>query len=151
VDTATNFYVADRDSNTLRKGTPAGTNWVVSTVGGLAGLSGYGSSDGLGSAARFFHPQGVAVDKSSNLYVADTFNATIRGGKSAIVVQMTLSAGSVILSWPLLASNYVLQSSTTLAPGAVWTPLTSGVVSNANGYSLTQPVSGPAAFFRLSQ
>ena len=151
VDTATNFYVADRDSNTLRKGAPAGTNWVVSTIGGLAGLSGYGSSDGLGSAARFFHPQGVAVDKSGNLYVADTFNGTIRGGKSAIVVQISRSAGAVLLSWPLLASNYVLESSTTLAPGAAWTPLTSGVVSNANGYSLTQPISSPAAFFRLSQ
>jgi hypothetical protein len=151
VDTATNFYVADRDNNCLRKGAPAGTNWVVSTIGGLAGVANYGSRDGVGSAARFLKPQGVTADKSGNIYVADTFNATIRGGKPAILVHIALSGSSVLLSWPLMASNYVLESATTVKAGATWTPQTSGVVSNASGYSLTKPISGPAAFFRLRQ
>src|SRR5258706_573613 len=44
-----------------------------------AGLNGsYGSADGTGSAARFYAPQGVAVDGSGNVYVADTGNDTIR-------------------------------------------------------------------------
>ena len=73
VDSAGNLYVADTNNFTIRKITPAG---VVSTVVGLAGTSGI--SDGTGSAVRFSSPEGVTVDGSSNLYVADTDNHTIR-------------------------------------------------------------------------
>jgi hypothetical protein len=52
----------------------------------LAGNAGYGSTDGTGSAARFYYPQGVAVDSAGNAYVADTFNNTIRKITSAGVV-----------------------------------------------------------------
>jgi hypothetical protein len=37
-----------------------------------------GSADGTGSEARFNDPQGVAVDNAGNVYVADTYNQTIR-------------------------------------------------------------------------
>ena len=69
VDSAGNVYVADTDNHTIRKVTPVGTNWVVTTLAGLAGNS--GSADGTGSAARFYYPYGVAVDSAGNLYVAD--------------------------------------------------------------------------------
>jgi len=45
---------------------------VVTTIAGLAGVS--GSADGTGSAARFAGPQGLAVDILGNIYVADTNN-----------------------------------------------------------------------------
>src|SRR5207248_2575455 len=61
------------NNNTIRKITPAG---VVTTLAGLAGIT--GSADGTGSAARFSNPDGVATDPSGNVYVADTFNHTIR-------------------------------------------------------------------------
>jgi hypothetical protein len=51
---------------------------VVSTLAGLAGTS--GSTDGLGSAVRFYGPAGITVDSSSNLYMTDTNNHTIRVG-----------------------------------------------------------------------
>lgn len=73
VDGAGNLYVADTNNFTIRKITPAG---AVTTVAGLAGTSGI--SDGSGSAARFSSPEGVTVDGSGNLYVADTDNHTIR-------------------------------------------------------------------------
>jgi len=44
----------------------------------LAGNAGYGSADGTGSVARFNFPRGVAVDSADNVYVADTYNDTIR-------------------------------------------------------------------------
>ncbi len=78
VDASNNLYVADSGNNTIRKISPSGTNWVVSTIGGLAGKS--GSTDGTGSTAHFKGPAGVTTDNSGNLYVADTDNDTIRRG-----------------------------------------------------------------------
>ena len=73
VDTQGNLYVADTDNHTLREVAPAG---AVSTLAGLAGFS--GSADGVGTAARFDFPTGVAVDGSGDIYVADASNDTIR-------------------------------------------------------------------------
>src|SRR6266540_3755481 len=72
-DSSGNVYVADTFNSTIRKITPAG---VVTTLAGQAGS--YGIADGTGSAARFHNPQGVATDSSGNVYVADSFNHTIR-------------------------------------------------------------------------
>jgi hypothetical protein len=73
LDTAGNLFVGDSDNNTIRKVTPAG---VVTTFAGLAGES--GSANGKGSVARFNGPRETAVDASGNVFVADTFNDTIR-------------------------------------------------------------------------
>jgi sugar lactone lactonase YvrE len=88
VDVSGNVYVADAFNSTIRKITSAG---VVTTFAGLAGSS--GGADGTGSVARFHLPYGVAVDGSGNVYVADTYNQTIRKITSAGVV--TTLAGSV--------------------------------------------------------
>jgi hypothetical protein len=73
VDASNNVYVADFGNNTIRKITPS---VIVSTLAGLAGVS--GTNDGTGSAARFNQPSGLAVDKSNNVFVADSTNHTIR-------------------------------------------------------------------------
>jgi len=87
VDSSGNVYVADWNNHTIRKVTAAG---VVSTLAGSAGQS--GSADGIGAAARFDVPRGVAVDGVSNVYVADWGNSTIRKVTPAGVV--TTLAGS---------------------------------------------------------
>jgi sugar lactone lactonase YvrE len=76
VDTNGTLYAADLANSTIRKVTPVGTNWVVTTLAGLAGSS--GTNDGAGTAARFYLPSGVAVDRNGNVYVADQGNDTIR-------------------------------------------------------------------------
>jgi hypothetical protein len=78
VDFDDSVYVADHFNSTIRKVTPSGTNWMVTTLAGLPGVS--GTNDGTGSNARFYFPVGVAVDKGGSLYVADFDNFTIRKG-----------------------------------------------------------------------
>ncbi len=73
VDGAGNLFVADTGNHTIRKITPGG---LVTTFAGLAGSS--GTSNGLGSSARFLSPYGVMVGQNNTVYVADTFNNTIR-------------------------------------------------------------------------
>jgi len=76
VDSTGSLYVADTGNHTIRKLTPSGTNYTVSTLAGWPGVS--GTNNGTGTNALFYEPEGVAVDKSGNVYVADTWNHTIR-------------------------------------------------------------------------
>ncbi len=76
IDAEGNLYVADRGNNLIRKLTNNGGIYTVSTIAGLAGSS--GSSDGVGSAARFNAPTGLAVDRFGSIFVSDTNNSTIR-------------------------------------------------------------------------
>ena len=67
-----NLYVADTGNHAIRKISPDGS---VTT---LAGDGQAGDADGIGRAARFHAPVGVAVDLRGNVYVADTYNDRIR-------------------------------------------------------------------------
>ena len=73
VDGAGNLYVADQRNQTIRQLTPVGTNWVVTTIAGTPGVAGF--VNGSGTTAKFNYPDGVAVDRSNNVYVADIYNA----------------------------------------------------------------------------
>jgi sugar lactone lactonase YvrE len=55
---------------------PVGTNWVTTTVAGLAGNPGF--ADGTNSSARFDTPNGIAIDPQGTLYVADFYNRVVR-------------------------------------------------------------------------
>src|SRR5439155_1232548 len=76
IDSTGNLYVGDTDNYRIRKVRPVGTNWVVTTLAGLAGSP--GSANGTNSSARFRVPTGVAVDNAGSVYVADRDNHTIR-------------------------------------------------------------------------
>ncbi|HTZ19732.1 MAG TPA: immunoglobulin domain-containing protein [Opitutaceae bacterium] len=94
VDASGVLYVADTGNNTIRRLSPStGGAYYVTTLAGTAGV--FGSVDGTGSAAQFFHPYGVAINSIGNLYVADTQNGTIRLVTSAGVVStLAGSAGN---------------------------------------------------------
>lgn len=73
VDPSGNVIVSDDGNNTIRKVTPAG---LVTTLAGAPAH--VGLADGLGPAARFNHPTGVAVDGTGNVFVADALNKAVR-------------------------------------------------------------------------
>jgi len=91
-DASGNLYVADTLNHAIRRVTPAG---VVTTVAGAAGVSGY--VDAVGTGARFFGPQGLALDSFGNLFVADTNNDVFRRFNiaSGAVTTVAGQAGSV--------------------------------------------------------
>jgi hypothetical protein len=65
----TNLYVTDSLNSTIRKIVIATGD--VSTLAGAAGAQ--GTTDGTGTAARFYQPSGITTD-GTNLYVADSGN-----------------------------------------------------------------------------
>lgn len=82
IDAQGNLYISDQGNNVIRKLTPAG---VITTYAGT-GQAGYlngavdsahlkSSSDSL---AMFNRPQGLCIDGSGNIYVADRGNNVIR-------------------------------------------------------------------------
>ena len=72
VDGAGNLFVAHTVGNTIQKLTTAG---AITT---LAGAEASGYADGVGGAARFNYPRGLAVDPADNVFVADTYSSRIR-------------------------------------------------------------------------
>ena len=63
--------------------------YAFTNFAGQPGVS--GMKDGLGGAARFGQPNGVAVDNAGNVYVADAPNCTIR--KVSAAGEVTTLAG----------------------------------------------------------
>ena len=103
VDPAGAVYVADFENFTIRKLTPVGTNWVSSTIAGLANNSGL--DDGTNTDARFTGPLRVAVDRGGNLYVTDHMDIPNSSGRSYIRVVEPLGSNWVTSTLTFDLSN----------------------------------------------
>ena len=97
IDAAGVIYIADTNNQVIRKISRDGQ---VSTLAGNHVQA--GSADGVGMLAAFNAPFAVTVGGDGNLYVADTFNNTVRkvtmaGAVSTLAGEPTLprSSGSV--------------------------------------------------------
>jgi alpha-tubulin suppressor-like RCC1 family protein len=94
IDKTGHIYVAGGSlSHTIEKIAPSGE---VTTVAGNYGQP--GSSDGIGTSARFNHPEAVAVDAAGNIYVADRLNHAIRKISNGGVVS-TLAGSPGVAGW----------------------------------------------------
>ena len=79
--------------------------------------------------------------------LTNTYTFTVAGPPLTI----TPAGSQIVLSWPIVGSNYVLQTTTDYASGS-WSNITSGITTNAGGFIFTSAISNqPACFYRLKQ
>ncbi len=89
-DNIGNLYICDRAGNRVRKVNPAG---IISTYSGN-GTPGYTGDGGPATGAMLNNPQGIVLDATGNLYIADTGNNVLRKVDTAGVISTI--AGSPI-------------------------------------------------------
>jgi len=96
VDSSGTIYIADWQTERVRKVTPAG---IISTAagngaGGTGGFGAYSGDGGAATSAELSEPVGVTVDSSGNLYIADLANNRIRKVtyQTAFVTSTTVAA-----------------------------------------------------------
>ena len=75
IDRAGNLYIAEFANNRIRM--VAASTGIISTIAGT-GPTGYSGDGGPATKAQLSGPQGVTVDASGNLYIADNGNERIR-------------------------------------------------------------------------
>jgi hypothetical protein len=96
----------------------------------------------------------------NDLYAGGWF--TMAGGKASVgiahaylVLPPTLSifhsGANVILTWPTNAAGFTLQSTTNLVSSIVWSTNSPAPVIVNGQNAVTNPISGPQKFYRLSQ
>jgi sugar lactone lactonase YvrE len=91
VDAAGNVYAAEQGNDLIRKISPSGVMTILAGAGNCCS----GSVNGVGMAARFASPEGVAVDIAGNVYVADTYNNLVRKISPSGVVTTLAGNGAV--------------------------------------------------------
>ncbi|MGH3913570.1 MAG: protein kinase domain-containing protein, partial [Pseudonocardiaceae bacterium] len=74
VDDSGNLYIADTANGRIRKVDAAG---MITSIAG-SGTEGFAGDGGPAAVAELTLPEGVAVDQSGSLYIADTGNDRIR-------------------------------------------------------------------------
>ena len=90
VDSSGNIYIADTGNNVIRE--VSASSGVIERVAGK-GTSGYSGDEGYATNATLNSPNGVALDSSGDIYIADTNNDVIRKVTASNDIIMTV-AGS---------------------------------------------------------
>lgn len=156
IDSSGILYVADYDNHTIRRVTPDG---VVTTIAGRADVA--GNTDGVGTAATFRGPMGIAVDSTGVVYVADSGNRAIRRiSASGTVSTLTLSGTAlseprgiaVSTSGAILVADYGSHTIRSIASSGVVTTVAGAVESpgTADGAATSARFHYPSALAVLS-
>jgi len=82
VDVAGNIYIADLFNSRIRKVNAQG---VITTFAG-AGIADYSGDGGPATQARIDTPEGVAVDRQGNVYIADSVSGVVRRVDTAGII-----------------------------------------------------------------
>jgi len=90
VDASGNLYIADSENHRVRK---VDTSGIITTVAGN-GTAGYSGDGGPATNASLRAPNGVAVDASGNLYIADSANSRIRKVDTSGIITTVAGPGT---------------------------------------------------------
>jgi sugar lactone lactonase YvrE len=93
LDAAGNLYVADTNNHRVRR--IAATTGAITTVAGN-GVEGYAGDNGPATSASIDSPNGLALDASGNLYIADTHNGRVRMVSAATGLISTVAGAGVV-------------------------------------------------------
>lgn len=129
LDAANNLYIADALNNVIRK--VNAVTGIITTVAGNgygAGMSlghgGYTGDNGQATAARLNYPEGIAVDATGNMYIADAQNNVIRKVNTANVITTLAGTGAAGFSGDggmAAAATLMFPSSVAVdGPGSVY-------------------------------
>lgn len=150
VSSSQHIYFADTENSRIFMwNSSTGTTQLV--AGSLTGATGY--VNGNGSAARFHHPYGLAIDSIDNIYVADLDNSVIRMITPAGVVSTFAGNGmNGYVDGPVGSAEFASPSGVAVSPtgtvyiadsgnnrvraisgGIVTTLAGSGAIGNVNG------------------
>lgn len=86
-----NLYIAEAAGHDIRKVDAAGN---ITTVAGT-GAQGFSGDGGPATSAELDSPQGVAIDSSGNIYIADTHNHRIRKISTATGIIATIAGTGI--------------------------------------------------------
>ena len=89
VDISGNVYIADTFNNKIRKVTSTG---IITTIAGT-GTAGSTGDGGAATSAQLGYPQGVSVDISGKVYIADRNNNKIRKVTSTGIITTIAGTG----------------------------------------------------------
>ena len=135
VDSSGNIYIADTYNDRIRKV----SNGVITTVAGT-GVEGYNGDGGPATSALLSQPEGVAVDSSGNLYIADSGNGRVRKVSGGVIATIA-GPGTNQCAGP-----------TSVAPSGMALDLQGDVyVSDVNSHRVCMMVpSGPSCAYAVS-
>jgi uncharacterized protein (TIGR03437 family) len=135
-DPSGNLYFANYHNSTISQLSPYG---AIVTIGGN-GSNGFSGDGGPGISAEFNAPYGVALDSSSNVYIADYNNQVIRMLSPVVSPQVIVANGGsdVQYSSPGVQMPVAPGEIVTIFGTNIGAPVTISAQPNGNGYIGTQ-------------
>ena len=117
VDPSGTVYFSDYPTNRVRKIAPDGT---IATVAGTGGAGGFSGDLGPAISAQLNGPYGLALDRTGNLYIADTLNDRVRKVTPAGVISTFTSTYGTGLAFDNNGAFYLVGGGTVkkIAPGS---------------------------------
>jgi sugar lactone lactonase YvrE len=76
LDSSDDLLIADTSNYVIRE--VSASTGTISTIAGSPGTFGYSGDGGPATGAKLFFPEGVALDSSGNIFIADTNNCLVR-------------------------------------------------------------------------
>lgn len=145
LDSAGALYIAEARSHAIRK--VAGG--VISTIAGNR-MPGYGGDGGAALKAQLWSPEGLAIDSSGNIYVADTGNNRVRvlaPSGTPCVYQVSQSGDSVAANGGEVSATIQTAAGCAWAVQDLpeWLSLSGDPVSSGNGSVILTASANPGA------